>query len=190
MQETRVSSLGQEDPLEKGMATHSSVLAWRTPQTEEPGGLQSMGSQRIRHDWATNTFTFFHGNSILVFWGTSILSSIVAAPIYIPTNSVGRFPTLLTLSSIYYLWTIWWQSFWLVWDGKSLQLWFDFPSSGAEHLFMCLWPSVRLLWRNVCLDLLFFDGAVCWAVWENVCILQDYLLVEKCINTFHLKESL
>ena len=50
MQETWVSSLGQEDPLEKGMPTHSSVLAWRIPQTEEPGGLQSMGSQRVGHD--------------------------------------------------------------------------------------------------------------------------------------------
>ena len=45
MQETQVSSLGQEDPLEKGMATHSSILAWRIPWTEEPGGLQSMDSQ-------------------------------------------------------------------------------------------------------------------------------------------------
>jgi len=50
MQETRVPSLGQEDPLEKGMATHSSILAWRSPWTEEPGGLQSIGSQRVRHD--------------------------------------------------------------------------------------------------------------------------------------------
>ena len=49
---------GQENPLEKEMATHSSILAWRIPQTEEPGGLQSMGSQRIGHDWATTTFTF------------------------------------------------------------------------------------------------------------------------------------
>ena len=48
---------GQEDPLEKGMATHSSILAWRIPRTEEPGGLQSMESQRVGHDWATNTFT-------------------------------------------------------------------------------------------------------------------------------------
>ena len=46
MQETRVQSLGREDPLEEGMATHSSILAWRIPWTEEPGGLQSMGSQR------------------------------------------------------------------------------------------------------------------------------------------------
>ena len=46
MQETWVQSLGQEDPLEKEMATHSSILAWRIPRTEEPGGLQSMGLQR------------------------------------------------------------------------------------------------------------------------------------------------
>jgi len=58
MQETRVRSLGQEDPLEKGMATHSSILAWRIPWTEETGRLLFMGSQRVRHDQATNVFTF------------------------------------------------------------------------------------------------------------------------------------
>ena len=50
MQETQVQSLSPEDPLEKDMATHSSILAWRTPWTEEPGGLQPMGSQRVGHD--------------------------------------------------------------------------------------------------------------------------------------------
>ena len=50
MQETRVRSLGQEDPLEKEMGTHSSILAWRIPWTEEPGGLQSMGLQRVGHN--------------------------------------------------------------------------------------------------------------------------------------------
>ena len=50
MQETQVQSLDWEDPLEEGMVTYSSVLAWRIPWTEEPGGLQSMGSQRVRHD--------------------------------------------------------------------------------------------------------------------------------------------
>jgi len=49
MQETPVQALGQEDPLEKGMATHFSILAWRISRTEEPGELQSMGSQRIGH---------------------------------------------------------------------------------------------------------------------------------------------
>ena len=51
MQETGVQSLGLEDPLEKEMAIHSSILAWRIPWTGEPGGLQSMGSQRVGHDW-------------------------------------------------------------------------------------------------------------------------------------------
>ena len=50
MQEMRVQYLGWEDPLEEGMATHSIVLAWRIPWTEGPGGLQSMGLQRVRHD--------------------------------------------------------------------------------------------------------------------------------------------
>jgi len=50
MQEAGIQSLAQEDPLEKGMATHSSILAWRIPWTEEPGGLQSMGLQRAGHD--------------------------------------------------------------------------------------------------------------------------------------------
>ena len=48
-----VWSLGQEDPLEKEMATHYNILAWRVPWTEGPGRLQSMGSQRVRHDWLT-----------------------------------------------------------------------------------------------------------------------------------------
>ena len=50
MQETWIRSLGQKDPLEKGMSTHSIILAWRIPWTEEPGGLQFMGSQRMGHD--------------------------------------------------------------------------------------------------------------------------------------------
>ena len=62
MQETWVQSLGQEDPLENIMATHSSILAWRIPWTEEPGRLQSMGLQRVGHDWAT--FTHFTSNLI------------------------------------------------------------------------------------------------------------------------------
>ena len=62
MQETWVWSLGWEDPLEKGKATHSSTLAWKIPWMEELGGLQSMGSLRVRHDLATSPslFTFMH----------------------------------------------------------------------------------------------------------------------------------
>ena len=58
MPETQFQSLGQEDLLEKEMATHSSILAWKLPWTEEPGRLQSMGSQRVRHDWATSLSLF------------------------------------------------------------------------------------------------------------------------------------
>ena len=58
IQVTRFRSLGWEDPLWKEMATHYSMLAWRMPWTEEPGGLQSMGLQRVGHDWVTFTFTF------------------------------------------------------------------------------------------------------------------------------------
>ena len=56
MWETRVQSLGQEDPLEKGKATHSSILIWRIPWTEKPGKLQSSGFQRVRQEWVTNFF--------------------------------------------------------------------------------------------------------------------------------------
>ena len=60
MKETQIQSLGQEHLLEKGMATHSSILAWRISWTEEPGSLQSMGSQRVGHNWATNTHAHTH----------------------------------------------------------------------------------------------------------------------------------
>ena len=67
-------SLGQEDPLEKEMATHSSILAWRIPWTEELGGLQSTGSQRVGHDWVTNTHTHTHTHTLQ----RSICSSVGA----------------------------------------------------------------------------------------------------------------
>ena len=58
MQESWVQSLGQEDALKKGMAIHSSIVAWRIPWTEEPGGLQSMGQQRVGQDGASLVFQF------------------------------------------------------------------------------------------------------------------------------------
>ena len=62
--ETWVRSLGEEDTLEKAMVTHSNILAWRIPWTKEPGGLQSMESQKLGHDSSTNTFTFHHAASL------------------------------------------------------------------------------------------------------------------------------
>ena len=68
IRETRVQSLGWEDPLEKEMAAHSSILAWKIPWTKEPGRLQSMGSQRVGHDWATSLlhFTSWRLNNMLL----------------------------------------------------------------------------------------------------------------------------
>ena len=76
MWETGVWSLSWEDPLEKGMATHSSILACRIPWTEEPGGLQSLESQRVRHIWVTNTHTWVSVVGVLwVFHGWLHLNS-------------------------------------------------------------------------------------------------------------------
>ena len=69
--ETWVWSLGWVDPLEKGMASHSRTLAWRIPWTEEPGGLQSMGSQRVRHHWATNAHTRQSSSLLSEPWASS-----------------------------------------------------------------------------------------------------------------------
>ena len=67
MQEIWAQSLGWEDLLEKGMATHSSILAWRIPWMEEPGELQSIGSQRVGHDWVTFT-SGSRSNTLYMYW--------------------------------------------------------------------------------------------------------------------------
>ena len=68
IRETWTQSLSWEDPLKKGMATLSSILAWRIPWTEEPGRLQSMGSQRVEHDWATNTYIHISLIQVHMLW--------------------------------------------------------------------------------------------------------------------------
>ena len=80
-QEVPVLSLGGEDPLEEEMSTHSSLLAWKIPWTEEPGRLQSMGSLRVRHNWATllSFFTFMH-------WRRKWQPT----PVFLPGESQGR----------------------------------------------------------------------------------------------------
>ena len=75
VQETWVQSLGWEEPLEKGTATHSSILAWRSPWTEEPGRLQSRGSQRVRHDWAAFNIYFFQ--YIFICWVVTVVAVAV-----------------------------------------------------------------------------------------------------------------
>ena len=82
IQENWVWSLGWEDPLEKGMATYSNILSWRILWTEEPDGLQSMELQRVRHNWATNTFTYIKDDAVKVLnsacqqiWNTQHLAT-------------------------------------------------------------------------------------------------------------------
>ena len=84
MQETQVWSLGQKDSLGKGMATHSSILAWEIPWTGEPGRLQSIGSQSVGHDWVTNTHTHIRW----IFIGRT--EAEAEAPILCPPDAKSR----------------------------------------------------------------------------------------------------
>ena len=93
MQKTRVQSLVWEDPLEEEMATHSSILAWKIPWTEELGGLQSMGSQRGGQDWATNTIVLiqqvaqsiapFNNDDLSSLWNGLMFKAVNTAVILI-----------------------------------------------------------------------------------------------------------
>ena len=80
MQETWVPSLGWEDPLKKGMATHSGILPWRIPWTEEPGRLQSMGSQRVGHDWVIFASRLAGSWDIMILFAPIIIFICVSAP--------------------------------------------------------------------------------------------------------------
>ena len=84
MQKTRVWSLSWEDPLQKGMATHSSILVWRIPWLEESGELQSMGLQRVRRDWVPNT----HTHTCVYLWLCSVL--VVARAIFLASWEIFR----------------------------------------------------------------------------------------------------
>ena len=115
--ETRVWSLGWEDPLEEGMAIHSSILAWRIPWTEEPGGLQSMGLQKVGHDWSNLAHTrmnMYRINQILSWCCTCMLSCfshvwLFATPWTVPTD---RRAWWATVHGIAKSWT--WLSSWVV----------------------------------------------------------------------------
>ena len=95
MRDTRFRPLGQEDPLEKEVATHSSILAWIISWTEEPGGLQLVRSQRVGHDWASNTHSSF-SYFLLLFLPYSIKISWV--------HAAGRFSYIIAFNSFKNLW--------------------------------------------------------------------------------------
>ena len=93
MQETQVQFLGQEDPLGKGVVTHSSTLAWRIPWTEEPGRLESMGLQGVWHDWATNTSTFLNFHTPQSKCSVNILFPDLIHYLYHLPQPCGWFPS-------------------------------------------------------------------------------------------------
>ena len=99
--ETRIRSLGWEDPLEKGVATHSNILARRIPWTEEPGGLESLGSKRVRHNWVTNTLTsslegIFFFFFFFYFWKVQCKwICLLPFPLSLASTSLHEVPGLL-----------------------------------------------------------------------------------------------
>ena len=107
IQETRVQSLNWEDPLEKGGATHSGILAWRIPWTEDPGGLQSLGSQRVRHNWMTNTFnTYYIAQNISRFYRIKLewISGYYKKVVFLMNKSnYLALPTLILLTGLNYI---------------------------------------------------------------------------------------
>ena len=125
MLETWVQSLGQEDPLEEEMATHSSILAWRIPRTEEPGELQSMGSQRVGHSWTTNTNSSYYLFTCILSW--MFLRNTSECKLL---SCVRLFMTLWTVAcqaplSMEFSWPGYWR-------GKPLPCTGDLPNPGIE----------------------------------------------------------
>ena len=126
VQETQLRSLGQENLLEKKMATHSSIPAWRIPWTVEPGGLQSTGWQRVRHDWATNTSLHFTSGRVKPSWGHPIHDSTIFG----------------ILSGDYQEWRVWTVN----WTFLSL-CWLAFWSACPWHLRFC-WQLLQAKLRR------------------------------------------
>ena len=109
-QETWVRSLGREDLLEKEMATHSSILTWEIPWTEEPGGLQSLGSQRIGHNWTTCTAPHYSFTFIKRLFSSSSLSAItVVSSAYLRASLVAQMVKNLPAMQETQLWSLGWE---------------------------------------------------------------------------------
>ena len=145
MQETQVWSLGQEDPLEKGMEIHSSILAWRIPWTEEPGRIQSMGSQRVRHNWVTSTLlhsifqTNHCSNSVPftnILWASTQLCGVLHTATILLQLSSLRGRTCFTSS---WIWSDLIPALGIKCNGSNLM---QIPSLGFQKL--CMLPLIVL----------------------------------------------
>ena len=147
MRETQVRSLGQEDPLEKEMTTHSSTLAWKIPWTEKPGRLQSMGSQRVGHDWATFLPFLSFPSSLTtanpaLCSGEAGLNSSAHTLLFQPESTLFFSQLLLK---------------WLVWA-------YHFLTLEAQPMPHSLWSPVHLplLWTSLRPIVLFVPGFDLW----------------------------
>ena len=150
MRETQIQSLGQEDPLEKEMETHSSTLAWKIPWTEEPGRLQSMGSQRVRLDWATSLSLFFT-SSIWGCWFFHMLTILF---------SFLFFEAMLMVRS-------------------DFDFWVSLVINGIEPLFMCFLLFVYLWQKGVSAQFQNFwcqFAGILYVLWASnqICDLQIF----------------
>ena len=166
MLETWVRSLGLEDPLEEGMATHSSILAWRSPWTEEPGGPQSMGSQRARHDWGTKSWQLYPWGG--VFQNRLHRFTFPEQRTRLPMSACPHWNQLLISS--------WWH---LPWGGRGISpwSWFVFPSGlWCWRSFSCAyWPFVYFRWRNVYSNHLHILKTVFFSCYSVVWVLYKLL---------------
>ena len=100
------STLGQEDPLEKGLASHSSILAWRIPWTEKSGGLQSVELQRVGHNW--ETYTFMPSAHFLIGWLVALILSCISYMYILNINSSVISFTNICSHSVGCLFMLWW----------------------------------------------------------------------------------
>ena len=143
MQETWVRSLAWEDPLEKGMATQSSTLAWKIPGTEEPGRLQFMGSQRVGQDWATSLslLTFMH-------WRRKWQPT----PVFLPGEARGR--------------GAWWAAVYGVAQSRTWLKWLSSSSSSSSFLhkwfynFLKVWKILWPFFIQIFCSILFSFGTL------------------------------
>ena len=160
MQETRVQSLSLEDTLEKGMAIHSRILAWKIPWTEEPGRLPSMGLKRVGHNWVTNTFTFSFHFSLMPF-GT--ISSISIYRIFLYISIIIIIYIVYSSDPNYYV-------FWTVVKVMSNSLW----PHGLQHTrFPC--PSLS---PGICSN----SYLLSWSCHPN--ILSSVTIFSSCPQSF------
>ena len=154
MQETQVRSLGREDSLEKGMAIHSSILAWRIPWTQDPGGLQSMGSQIVRHNRLTNTYTH---NILSQFSVWSLYSSL--HPKHSPASHWHLINTVFLTPPSAQEWTYRRQPEFLKW-----QVLFSILHQKDQQGFS--WHSLYALWQQLCPP-----AQENWAWTQTLCLL-------------------